>query len=1249
MELDESSVIYPYNAYVNPSTYLGTPTSDVKYLSSKMQRMLVPSLMPKGLDPSLLLEERNRQLEARIAWRQRELENLFANGSDQMGAAPVPGVTHTHFTFNGRPIAFEGKPVSSGNLRALNELRALRLREKQKMLREDVVRDMNAVTALPTERTEFRRFRNFAVRDARSTEEAERKQREAREAQSKNKHTEYITGICDHGRDLIRANRSADERARRLGTQIARMHRDTEKEEQKRIERLSKERLKALKNDDEAGYRALIDQAKDHRISHLLARTDAYLDSLADQIQVQKKDIEDGGLPRSQQRAASAAVNGQGADGEAEPKLDYNGATHQIKEKVTEQAKMLSGGTLKSYQVSGLEWMVSLHNNKLNGILADEMGLGKTIQTLALITYLIEKKGINGPFLVIVPLSTITNWQSEFNRWAPTVQTIVLKGAPATRRVLLDQIKRVNEWQVVLTTYEYITRQAEAQVMSKIKWHHMIIDEGHRMKNAKSKLALTLNEKYSTKYRLILTGTPLQNNIPELWALLNFVLPKVFNSVKSFDDWFNAPFSGTGNTADKETAMTEEEKLLVVKGLHKVLRPFLLRRLKKDVESELPDKVESIIKVKMSALQTQLYNSLRLNGRMPSDDTQPRARQQDLQNLIIQLRKVCQHPFVFPEVEQDIDSSIRHGGTSSEAIWRSAGKFELLDRILPKLFATGHKCLMFFQWVMVIDVMEDYLNYKGVKFCRLDGSTKQEVRQDLLTHFNDKDSEYQIFLLSTRAGGLGLNLQSADTVIIFDSDYNPHADLQAQDRAHRIGQKKEVRVFRLVTSNTVEENIIEVAKRKLALDGQIIQAGKFDGHTSAEDRELFLRSLLEVNNEENEDDAEPDEETLNQILARGDEELVTFARMDEERAASDAIELGGRPRLMPLEELPRTYRAEVKKASQETKVDDFETGPGKRARKEVNYSDDRMTDDQWLRALEDDGDEDVEESAARRRTKAQNQANPRKGDSTANNSRLASPALMAGPKGKARKGKMMLMADSPDGDDGDDTPERSLSRKRGRESPSVSVADDEQKLPVKRQKFETKLDESVSQLYKQAMSSLWQAVNTMDDDEGNRLAYGFDDQYKGDPAYDAMILKPMWLKKIKNKLNRYRGDWNEFKSDMLLMLDNAMLYNQDGSLFYNNAQTMKEKFLDLWNAKMEELGLDEDGNAPVVVESAPVPAPKRLMLKINKPVATSTLRKSTPVPKRGGGKSTKRKKIESSDEDEGSQMDESEASESDDE
>ncbi len=530
MEFDTASPIYPYNAYTAPSTYL-RPNGDIPHFASKMQRTLIPSLMPRGLDPHLLKEERDRHVDARVQWRIAELENLFANGADTMGAQPVPGITHTHFTFNGRPIAYEGRPVSSGQVRALNELRMLRLRDKQKALREDMVREMNAQTLLPTERTEFRRFRNFSLRDARSTEDAERKQRNERERASKDKHLQYVRGICDHGRELVRANRNAEERQRRMGNMIAKMHRDIEREEQKRIERLSKERLKALKNDDEDGYRALIDQAKDHRIAHLLARTDAYLDSLADQIQVQKKDIEEGGLPRSMQRQPSAVIeNADQPDPEA--KLDYNGATHQIKEKVVEQAKMLSGGTLKSYQVAGLEWMVSLHNNKLNGILADEMvrarvksgwlsrtllterstlqGLGKTIQTLALITYLIEKKGINGPFLVIVPLSTITNWQSEFNRWAPTVRTIVLKGAPATRKVLLEHVKRVTDWDVVLTTYEYITRQAEALVMSRIKWHHVIIDEGHRLKNAKSKLAVTLNEKYSTKYRLILTGTPLQ-------------------------------------------------------------------------------------------------------------------------------------------------------------------------------------------------------------------------------------------------------------------------------------------------------------------------------------------------------------------------------------------------------------------------------------------------------------------------------------------------------------------------------------------------------------------------------------------------------------------------------------------------------------------------------------------------------------------------------------------------------------------
>jgi len=337
---------------------------------------------------------------------------------------------------------------------------------------------------------------------------------------------------------------------------------------------------------------------------------------------------------------------------------------------------------LKDYQVKGLQWMISLYNNRLNGILADEMGLGKTIQTISLITYLIEKKRQPGPFLVIVPLSTLTNWTMEFERWAPLVRTCILKGSPLQRKEQYERIKRL-DFQVCLTTYEYIIK--ERPLLARINWIHMIIDEGHRMKNVKSKLSQTLNEHYRTRYRLILTGTPLQNNLPELWALLNFVLPKIFNSVKSFDEWFSAPFANTGEKLE----MNEEEALLVIKRLHKVLRPFLLRRLKKDVESELPDKVERVIYTKMSSLQWKLYESVKKYKTLPMDaggNGKPR-KQANLQNAVMQFRKICNHPFVYREVDEDFSD----GNNIDEGIVRSSGKFELLDRILPKLFGTGHK------------------------------------------------------------------------------------------------------------------------------------------------------------------------------------------------------------------------------------------------------------------------------------------------------------------------------------------------------------------------------------------------------------------------------------------------------------------------------------------------------------------------------------------------------------------------------
>lgn len=331
--------------------------------------------------------------------------------------------------------------------------------------------------------------------------------------------------------------------------------------------------------------------------------------------------------------------------------------------------------------------------------------------------------------------------------------------------------------------------------------------------------------------------------------------------------------------------------------------------------------------------------------------------------MVIQLRKICQHPFVFDTTDNDIMNHLRlttqqYYKTEDELVTaslaRTAGKFELLDRILPKLFATGHKVLIFFQWTTVMTLAQEWMNYKGWKNCRLDGSTSADVRQDLLSTFNDPSYGYQVFLLSTRAGGLGLNLQSADTVILYDSDYNPHADQQAQDRAHRIGQKKEVRVLRLVTSNSVEEGIVEIAKRKLALDGQIIQAGKFDGHSSAEERDNFLRTLLDRENEDSEEDAEPDEDTLNEILARSEEEMEIFARMDAERREQ---EIGQLPRLIAKEELPEAYTREYPPASQlALDVIEEDLGRGQRSRNAINYQEQNDFDDMLLQPMDDEED-----------------------------------------------------------------------------------------------------------------------------------------------------------------------------------------------------------------------------------------------------------------------------------------------------
>ncbi|KAJ8329722.1 hypothetical protein BDV3_003709 [Batrachochytrium dendrobatidis] len=926
--------------FVSPYTVYAERTS----LADMHQRLLFPSGLPSPIDHVTLKLQRDKFLHARVDFRIHELESLPSTLSNE----------HDEI-----------------KLRALIELKSLRLIEKQRQLRNEIAQSLSTATTLTTaiDRSSFRRMKKQSLREARQTEKQERAQRFERDKRERQKHFDFLNSILAHGRDFLLFHKQQVAKQNKLGTLVLRFHNNSAKEEERRLQRVSQERLNALKSNDEAAYLKLIDKTKDTRITLLLEQTNSFLTSLTNAVEKQKGNVgADFDIP------IQPDLGTHEAEADPDGTRDYYATAHKIREEVTEQPSILIGGTLKDYQIKGLQWMVSLYNNRLNGILADEMGLGKTIQTLSLITYLIERKKQPGPFLVIVPLSTMTNWVIEFERWAPAVIKVVYKGSPIERKNLASVV-RAGGFNVLLTTFEYIINPKDRPVLSKVKWVHMIIDEGHRMKNAESRLSTTLAQYYSARYRLILTGTPLQNNLPELWALLNFILPKVFNSVKSFDEWFNSPFSGT--TGQDRIDLNEEEQLLIIRRLHKVLRPFLLRRLKKDVESELPDKVETIVKCPMSALQLRLYEQIR-HRRFGGDGF---SKKKVLNNLIMQFRKICNHPFVFDQVEELINPS---KGTN-DTLFRVAGKFELLDRILPKFKVSGHRILMFFQMTQVMDIMEDYLRWRGHIYLRLDGHTKPEERTVMLKTFNRPDDPPFIFLLSTRAGGLGLNLQTADTVIIYDSDWNPHQDLQAQDRAHRIGQKKEVRILRLITSKSVEETILARAQYKLDIDGKVIQAGKFDNKTSEREREELLRSLFGADGDDGEEgdkdgeniekEGEIEDSDLNEIIARNEGELELFNKMDVERRQQEEQAWRARGntgpvpcRLMQDAELPQEFLEDPELPEDGKNSAELYFGRGGRQRKDVIY-DDGLNEEQWLNAV-DHGDLESVTLKKRRRREA---------------------------------------------------------------------------------------------------------------------------------------------------------------------------------------------------------------------------------------------------------------------------------------
>ena len=525
-----------------------------------------------------------------------------------------------------------------------------------------------------------------------------------------------------------------------------------------------------------------------------------------------------------------------------------------------------------NYQLVGLEFLVNLYNNNLSCILADEMGLGKTIQTISLLAYLYEHKNNKGPHLIAVPLSTLSNWMQEFSTWCPILKVILYSGSKEDRKILNQELT-YSKFNVIITTFEYILR--ERKNLAKIKWRYIIIDEGHKMKNYKSKFHSTLAEFKST-HRILLTGTPLQNNLSELWSLLNFLMPKTFNCSEDFEKWFEEPFKDQYENKN-DVAMNEEEKMVIINRLHLVLRPFILRRVKADVLNDLPSKREYIVRICLTQYQEFLYNRL-VNKCLNISDNKQQKVCRSISNGVMQLRKVVNHPYLFV-TQYAIDKNIL----------RSSGKIETLDRMLSKLLITNHKILIFNQMTCVMDILSDYFIYRNYKFHRLDGTMSMTERQERINEYNDPNSKINIFMLSTRAGGLGLNLQIADTVILFDSDWNPHVDLQAQARAHRVGQKREVRVYRFVTLSPVEELILSKAEYKLNLDEQIIQAGMFSTKYSEQERSEKLRSLIYQKSDHVSITATSPSE-LCSYLARNTEELDLFLQMDKELFSSEIYE-----------------------------------------------------------------------------------------------------------------------------------------------------------------------------------------------------------------------------------------------------------------------------------------------------------------------------------------------------------------------
>ncbi|KAG0475427.1 hypothetical protein HPP92_015113 [Vanilla planifolia] len=474
---------------------------------------------------------------------------------------------------------------------------------------------------------------------------------------------------------------------------------------------------------------------------------------------------------------------------------------------LVEQPKELKGGSLFPHQLEALNWLRKCWNKSKNVILADEMGLGKTVSACSFISSLYFEFKVKLPCLVLVPLSTMPNWLAEFSSWAPHLNVVEYHGCAKARSVIRQfewhannadrptKLTKAYKFNVLLTTYEMIL--ADSCYLRGVSWEVLIVDEGHRLKNSESKLFSLLNT-FSFQHRVLLTGTPLQNNLGEMYNLLNFLQPSSFPSLASFEEKFN----------DLSTAGKVEE-------LKKLVSPHMLRRLKKDAMQNIPPKTERMVPVELTSIQAEYYRAMLTKNYQILRNIGKGVAQQSMLNIVMQLRKVCNHPYLIPGTEPESGSA----EFLQEMRIKASAKLNLLHSMLKIMHKEGHRILIFSQMTKLLDILEDYLTaeFGQGTFERVDGSVSVADRQAAIARFN-RDKTRFVFLLSTRSCGLGINLASADTVIIYDSDFNPHADIQAMNRAHRIGQSNRLLVYRLVVRASVEERILQLAKKKLMLD-----------------------------------------------------------------------------------------------------------------------------------------------------------------------------------------------------------------------------------------------------------------------------------------------------------------------------------------------------------------------------------------------------------------------------------------------